>query len=52
MSIALGFAIAFGSFLVGLFIGVICKSCGVDAAVERMQEKCKRCIVIGEITKE
>ena len=43
MSIAMGFAIAFGSFLVGVLVGVICKGFGIDEAVEQMQEKCKRC---------
>lgn len=52
MSIALGFAIGFGSFLVGLFVGCLIKSAGIDDAFEQMKEKCRRCIVIGQITKK
>lgn len=49
MQLALGYAIAVGSFLVGLFICCIIKTSGAESMVEQMQEKCKRCIVLGEL---
>ena len=43
------FAVSFGSFLVGLFMGCIIKLSGAESMLEQMQEKCKRCIVLGEL---
>ena len=49
MTVAFGLAIGFGSFLVGLFMGCIIKLSGAEIMIEQMQEKCKRCIVLGEL---
>lgn len=48
MSLVLGYAIAFVSFLVGLFIGSMIKTSGAESMVEQIidmhQRKCKQCI--------